>query len=111
VTAPVKGTGEFLHVFGALQHGIRSYLVPAPISASLAQDGAARRRRQVERLTRREREVLSLVADGQQNKAVGDALRLSPLTVKSVLSRAGQKLGVGERAGMVGAALRAGIIR
>ncbi|MDQ3153710.1 MAG: response regulator transcription factor [Actinomycetota bacterium] len=62
-------------------------------------------------LSAREVEVLQLVADGQSNKEIGEALRLSSLTVKSHLSRIGRKVGTGDRAQMVALAMRAGVIR
>lgn len=61
-------------------------------------------------LSAREVEVLQLVADGHSNKEIGATLVLSPLTVKSHLSRIGRKLGTGDRAHMVALALRAGVI-
>ena len=64
-----------------------------------------------EQLSAREVEVLQLVADGQSNKEIGEALSLSALTVKSHLSRIGRKLGTGDRAQMVALAMRAGVIR
>ena len=48
-------------------------------------------------LTRREREVLQLVARGESNKRVAAALGLSEGTVKSYLSGVFEKLGVGDR--------------
>lgn len=62
-------------------------------------------------LSAREVEVLQLVADGQSNKEIGEALNLSALTVKSHLSRIGRKVGTGDRAQMVALAMRAGVIR
>lgn len=62
-------------------------------------------------LSAREVEVLQLVADGQSNKEIGEALSLSALTVKSHLSRIGRKVGTGDRAQMVALAMRAGVIR
>ena len=59
----------------------------------------------------REVEVIRLVADGQSNKQIGDALGLSALTVKSHLARIARKLGTGDRAEMVALAMRAGVIR
>jgi len=61
-------------------------------------------------LSGREVEVLQLVADGQSNKEIGEALSLSALTVKSHLSRIGRKVGTGDRAQMVALAMRAGVI-
>ncbi|HEX5511542.1 MAG TPA: response regulator transcription factor [Actinomycetales bacterium] len=61
-------------------------------------------------LSQREVDVLQLVADGHSNRAVGEALGLSALTVKSHLARIARKLGTGDRAEMVFIALRSGII-
>jgi DNA-binding NarL/FixJ family response regulator len=66
--------------------GVASTAAP---SASLAAPLAA--------LTRREREVLQLVARGESNKRVAAALGLSEGTVKSYLSGVFEKLGVGDR--------------
>jgi DNA-binding CsgD family transcriptional regulator len=63
------------------------------------------------KLSAREVEVLQLVADGQSNKEIGEALSLSALTIKCHLSRIGRKLGTGDRAQMVALAMRAGVIR
>jgi DNA-binding NarL/FixJ family response regulator len=62
-------------------------------------------------LSGREIEVLRLVADGQSNKQIGEALGLSALTVKSHLARIARKLGTGDRAEMVAMAMRSGVIR
>lgn len=61
-------------------------------------------------LSQRELDVLQLVADGHSNKAVGEELGLSALTVKSHLARIAKKVGTGDRAEMVIIALRAGVI-
>ena len=61
-------------------------------------------------LSTREVEVLQLVSRGMSNRDVGQALGLSSLTVKSHLARIGRKLGNGDRAAMVAAAFRAGLV-
>lgn len=63
------------------------------------------------RLTSRELEVLSLVADGRSNKWIAEQLSLSALTVKSHLSRISRKLGTGDRSHQVAIAMRAGMLR
>ncbi|MFF4340179.1 LuxR C-terminal-related transcriptional regulator [Kitasatospora sp. NPDC001540] len=78
--------------------------VPGAPGAPGAQPSAYRE------LSGREVEVLRLVAEGQSNKAIGVAMGLSALTVKSHLARIARKLGTGDRAGMVAVALRTGII-
>ncbi len=48
-------------------------------------------------LTRREREVLALLADGQSNREIGRALGVSEKTVKTHVSSVLAKLGVADR--------------
>lgn len=62
-------------------------------------------------VTRRESEVLGLVADGLSNQAIGARLHLTEGTVKSHLARVYAKLGVSSRTAAVAAAVDLGIIR
>lgn len=62
-------------------------------------------------LTRRETEVLSLVADGLSNHAIADRLHLTEGTVKSHLARIFTKLDVDSRTAAVAAASALGLIR
>jgi DNA-binding CsgD family transcriptional regulator len=62
---------------------------------------AVRRAEARARLTKREREVLDLVASGASNEAVAEALVVSPGTVKKHLDNIYAKLGVGTRAAAV----------
>jgi DNA-binding NarL/FixJ family response regulator len=62
-------------------------------------------------LTRRETEVLALVADGLSNQAVGQRLHLTEGTVKSHLARVYAKLDVDSRTAAVAAATSLGLIR
>ena len=48
-------------------------------------------------LTRREREVLSLLADGADNDAIAQALVISPQTVRTHIQNVLNKLGVHSR--------------
>ena len=61
-------------------------------------------------LTRRELDILRLVASGAGNKEIAKALQISPLTVKSLLARAGRRLGTGDRSEMVAIVMRAGLL-
>lgn len=65
----------------------------------------------VDGLTGREREVLALVGKGRSNDEIGEALFLSPTTVKTHVNRAMTKLGVHDRAGLVIAAYESGLVR
>ena len=61
-------------------------------------------------LTRREREVLRLVAEGQTDRAIAAALSIGERTVEWHLTNAFNKLGVSTRAAAAAAALRRGLI-
>ncbi|MGW4101632.1 response regulator [Streptomyces sp. NPDC004976] len=62
-------------------------------------------------VTRRESEVLVLVAEGLSNQAIGTRLHLTEGTVKSHLARIYAKLGVDSRTAAVAAATELGLIR
>ena len=62
-------------------------------------------------LTGREREVVAMVGRGLSNHEIADALYLSPLTVKTHVSRAMTKLYARDRAQLVVLAFRSGLTR
>ena len=62
-------------------------------------------------LTDREREVMALVAEGLSNDEIGERLYVSPLTVKTHVSRAMTKLGARDRIQLVVFAYRSGLVR
>lgn len=61
-------------------------------------------------LSEREREVLTLTAEGLSAPQIGAVIHLSPTTVKSHLHRAYSKLGVSDRAAAVAVAIRSGLL-
>ena len=65
----------------------------------------------LERLTEREREVMTLVGIGLSNDEIARRLVVSPLTVKTHVSRAMVKLGVRDRAQLVVMAYETGLVR
>jgi DNA-binding NarL/FixJ family response regulator len=62
------------------------------------------------RLTEREREVLSLVAEGLSNEEIAGRLYLSPLTSKTHVSRIMTKLDARDRAQLVVVAYESGLV-
>lgn len=61
-------------------------------------------------LTKREREVLVLLADGMRNEQVGKELSISPLTVRSHIEKSMEKLDADTRTQAVATALRMALI-
>ena len=115
-------------ILGAIEAGASGYLLkdapPADLIAAvrasaigesaLAPGVSSRHdasRTSNERLTAREAEVLSLVAEGRTNRDIGRALFLSEATVKSHLVHIFTKLGVGSRTAAVARARELGAIR
>lgn len=62
------------------------------------------------RLSQRQTQILSLIADGLTNREIAQTLFLSEQTVKNVVSSLFQKLGAHNRTEAVSVALRAGVI-
>jgi Zn-dependent oligopeptidase/DNA-binding CsgD family transcriptional regulator/DNA-binding LacI/PurR family transcriptional regulator/serine/threonine protein phosphatase PrpC/DNA-directed RNA polymerase specialized sigma subunit len=86
---------------GSVAIVIRTGIIP-PIDATES-DGAAR-----PELTPREREVLGLVAKGENDNEIAAALGLTRQSVKTYVSNINQKFGTHHRAGMAAFALRTG---
>ncbi|MGB7540361.1 MAG: DNA-binding response regulator [Anaerolineales bacterium] len=76
--------------------------VPAAAPATSAADPLAE-------LTDREREVLALLAQGNTNRQIAQALTITPNTVKKHVDHILQKLGVGTRSAAAAIAARAGM--
>jgi DNA-binding NarL/FixJ family response regulator len=72
--------------------------------------GIARRKSPLEQLTSRQREILQLIAEGQNTKQIGDILKLSPKTVEYHRMKLMDGLNVHDIPGLVRFALRVGLI-
>lgn len=66
---------------------------------------------QLDLLTDREREVMTLVAEGLSNDEIAERLVVSPATAKTHVSRAMIKLGARDRAQLVVIAYESGLVR
>jgi DNA-binding NarL/FixJ family response regulator len=101
--AAVKGTAEgksFLDpaIAGKLMQRVSAPQAPAPVEP------------QVDPLTEREREVVSLLAEGHSNPEIARRLHLAPGTVRNYVSVILQKLGVSDRTQAAVEALRRGLL-
>jgi len=82
------------------------------LAAGVARSGsylqAVEIRRPLHLLTRRECEVLQMLADGKSNRGIGEALFISEKTVKNHVSNILQKMNVNDRTQAVVAAIKNG---
>ena len=85
-------------------------LASRPGPAGQPQRSPARPAQSLSRLTEREREVLSLVAEGLSNDEIAGRLYLSPLTTKTHVSRIMTKLDARDRAQLVVMAYESGLV-
>jgi DNA-binding NarL/FixJ family response regulator len=99
----VIADGESLLAPSVTRRLIDTYVSRPVRSAAIEPDG-------LDELTTREREVLGLIAEGQNNAEIGQALHLSPLTAKTHVSRILMKLGARDRVQLVVIAYQAGLV-
>ena len=110
--ATVEQTGADLYLPGALQveAACRAALAAQPADGERLPSQSRATARDSRLLTAREREVLTLMADGCTNRQIAAALVLSDKTVKRHLSNIFDKLGVNSRAAAVRSAFQAGLL-
>jgi two-component system, NarL family, nitrate/nitrite response regulator NarL len=80
-------------------------------AGAIAEEIRLRARAEHAALSNREREILTLTAEGHSAPDIAEQLYLSPATVKTHLQRIYQKLGVSDRAAAVAEAMRRGLFR
>ena len=95
--------GESLLAPSVTRRLIEAYLSQPEHDTTPAPEG-------LDELSPRELEVLSLVANGSNNREIADALYLSPLTVKTHVSRILTKLRARDRVQLVVIAYQAGLV-
>ena len=84
--------------------------ISARLPKNFALDGIADRKSPLEQLTSRQREILQLIAEGQNTKEIGDILKISPKTVEYHRMKLMDCLNVYDIPGLVRFALRVGLI-
>jgi DNA-binding NarL/FixJ family response regulator len=108
-------SAELLAAIRAVHRGRPFVDLPAPGAGGRPPRKAAALRPRPEpavmrTLSRRERQVLQLVAEGYTNQQVADRLALSIKTVEGYRARIGEKLGLRGRADLVRFALETGLL-
>lgn len=73
-------------------------------------EGFANRKSPIEELTGRQREILQLIAEGQNTKGIAEILKVSPKTIEYHRMKLMNRLNVRDIAGLVRFALRVGLI-
>ena len=108
--AKTAAADDLAEAFGALQ--TRGFYLSPSIKAALADHraGIVRQGERVVRLTRRQRQILALVADGHANSGIARHLNLAESTVKAHVSTLFDLLGVDNRAGCVREAALLGLL-
>jgi DNA-binding NarL/FixJ family response regulator len=105
---------ELLHAIRVVARGdaLLSPGITRRLIADIAARGPSRPRPHpaLSELTDREREMMALVAHGLSNDEIAAQLFLSPLTVKTHVSRAMLKLGARDRAQLVVIAYQSGLV-
>jgi DNA-binding NarL/FixJ family response regulator len=84
--------------------------ISSRLPKNFALDGIASRKSPLEQLTGRQREILQLIAEGQNTKGIADLLNLSPKTVEYHRMKLMDCLNVHDIPGLVRFALRVGLI-
>ena len=84
--------------------------ISAQLYKKLPLQGLTGRKSALEQLTGRQREVLQLIAEGQNTKGIGDILKVSPKTVEYHRMKLMAGLNLHDIPGLVRFALRVGLI-
>lgn len=84
--------------------------ISSRLPRNFALDGIANRKSPLEQLTGRQREILQLIAEGQNTKQIAQVLKVSPKTIEYHRMKLMDCLNVHDIPGLVRFALRAGLI-
>lgn len=105
-----SGSGELKKAISVVMNGesyIQPSLIPALNSRLIKRDND---KDKIKSLTKRELQVLILVANGMFNKEIGDSLHISERTVKNHISNIFKKIYVADRTQAAVFAIRNGLI-
>jgi DNA-binding NarL/FixJ family response regulator len=101
---------EFVEALRAVAGGEMVLVGPPAEWVGAIADGIDRRHQAEQRLTTREREVLTVAAEGLTSRQIGERLGMREKTVSTHLSRIYGKLGVGTRVAAIRVAALSGLV-
>ncbi len=104
------GVAELADALELLRGGERA-VAPALLPLLVGVIGLAAAGPGESRLTEKEREVIARLAEGGSNRAIAEALSVSPATVKTHLAHIYEKLGASDRRDALVRAIALGILR
>jgi DNA-binding NarL/FixJ family response regulator len=84
--------------------------IPTPLPKQFSSNEFANENGLLEKLTNRQREILSLIAESQNTKQIGDLLKISPKTVEYHRNKLMAALNLHDIPGLVRFSLHAGLI-
>jgi len=94
----------------ALKEIYLSHEISSQLPKTFFVDGVAKRKSPLEQLTSRQREILQLIAEGQNTKAIAETLKISPKTVEYHRAKLMESLNVHDITGLVRFAMCAGLL-
>ncbi len=105
-------TSELQEALAAVTRGnvFVSRHLAARLKQRLSADQLSRLKTPLEQLTARQRDILRLIAEGENTKAIAFALELSPKTVEYHRAQVMTRLGIHDVPGLVRYAMRVGLI-
>ena len=104
-------SAELKEAIEAVMRGKTYVSTETPQDILATTDKTAQEKELLKRLTPRQREILTLIAEGQTTKTIAQALKISTKTVESHRSQLTERLDIHDVAGLVRFAIRTGLVK
>lgn len=104
-------SAELKEAIEAVMRGKTYVSTETPQDILATTDKTAQEKDLLTRLTPRQREILTLIAEGQTTKTIAQALNISTKTVESHRSQLTERLNIHDVAGLVRFAIRTGLVK
>ena len=104
-------SAELKEAIDAVMRGKTYVSTETPQEILATTDKTEQEKELLKRLTPRQREILTLIAEGQTTKTIAQALNISTKTVESHRSQLTERLDIHDVAGLVRFAIRTGLVK